>query len=131
SSGQKLRGDGDPSPLNLFRTSRTPAPRWVAGVLVRNRLLRCFHDWVYRHVGSPIGFLGKRDRTLREREKRMVFAHADIGAGVPLGPALTHDDVAGEHGLATELLHAKALGFGIATVTRRTTSFLVCHNATP
>src|SRR5690606_3614910 len=55
----------------------------------------------------------------------------DIGAGMPLGAALTNDDVARNDGFAAELLHAEALGFRIATVARRTASFLMCHCCSP
>src|SRR5690606_22619363 len=59
------------------------------------------------------------------------LAHADIGAGMPLGAALAHEDVAGENLLAAELLHAEALGLRIAPVARRTASLLVCHRSAP
>ena len=39
----------------------------------------------------------------------MVAADADVDARVELGAALAHEDVAGEHVLATELLHAETL----------------------
>src|SRR5690606_3486133 len=48
-----------------------------------------------------------------------------------LGAALTDKDVAGEDLLAAKLLHAEALRLGVATVARRTASFLVCHRITP
>src|SRR5690606_30671981 len=86
---------------------------------------------VHRHVGSAVGFLLERDRAGFQRKQRMILAKADIGAGMPLGAALTNEDVAGEHGLAAELLHAKASAIGIAAVARRTASFLVCHVSSP
>src|SRR5690606_41050534 len=61
----------------------------------------------------------------------MVLAHADVDARVPLGTALTNEDVAWNDGFAAELLHAKALRLGIATVTRATASFFVCHGSSP
>src|SRR4029453_2840444 len=67
----------------------------------------------------------------RERKEGVFLADADIGAGVPLGAALTHEDVAGEHLLATELLHAEAPSCGIATVARGTASLLMCHCFSP
>src|SRR5690554_4970840 len=51
------------------------------------------------------------DHTVVQGEQGVVAAEADAGAGVELGAALTHDDVAGGDGLATEQLDAKALGF--------------------
>src|SRR6185312_3833922 len=61
----------------------------------------------------------------------MVLAHADILAGIELGAALAHDHVAARNGFAAEQLHAQHLGVGIATVARRTASFLVCHTTGP
>src|SRR4051812_34952124 len=57
----------------------------------------------------------------------MVLAQADIVARVPLGAALAHDDVAGAHGLAAELLDAEALAFTVAAVAGRAACFLMCH----
>ena len=51
-------------------------------------------------------------------EQRMVGAHADIKAGMPRGAALTRDDVAGNHMLATKGFDAKALALGITSVPR-------------
>ena len=60
-------------------------------------------------------------------ENRVVLAHANIAAWVPLGSDLTDQDVAWSHQLATKLLHAASLGVGIATVTGRSLTFFVCH----
>src|SRR3546814_10201435 len=60
-----------------------------------------------------------------QREQRMVLAHADIAARIDAGAALANDDVAADHFLTAELLNAKALRFRIATVARRTASFLM------
>src|SRR3546814_5969238 len=49
-------------------------------------------------------------------EDSVVAAHADIGAGMELGAALAHQDVAGDDGFAAELLHAEALSAGVAAV---------------
>src|SRR5690348_18503442 len=57
----------------------------------------------------------------------MVLADADVVAGVPLGAALTHDDVAGEDSLSAELLHAGALALTVAAVAGRAACFLMCH----
>src|ERR1700730_14289222 len=45
-------------------------------------------------------------------EQRMVGPHAAVRAGTHLRAALTHDDIAGEHLLAAEALHAQALWVG-------------------
>ena len=54
--------------------------------------------------------------TLDLGEESMVGAHADIKAGMPGGAALTRNDVAGNHALAAESLHAEALTSLIAAV---------------
>ena len=48
----------------------------------------------------------------------LITAEADAGTRVELGAALTHDDVAGIDGLATEDLDAEVLRVGVATVAR-------------
>jgi hypothetical protein len=42
-------------------------------------------------------------------KESMVSAHADIKAGMPGGAALTRDDVAGNHVLASERLDPEPL----------------------
>ena len=63
-------------------------------------------------------------RAVDQREQRVVAAHADIGARVELGAALAHDDVAGDHDLAAELLDAEAPAVGVAPVARGAARFL-------
>ena len=62
-------------------------------------------------------------------EQGVVRADADIGAGMPLGAALAHDDVARNDGFRTELLHAEALAGRVAAVAGRAACFLVCHGS--
>src|SRR5690606_21012241 len=62
-------------------------------------------------------------------EEGVVAAHADVVAGPELGAALTHEDVAGDHGFAAELLHAEAAARGVAPVARGAARFLVSHCA--
>src|SRR5262245_22011722 len=45
------------------------------------------------------------------------------------GAALAHQDVAGAHALATELLDAEPLGVRLAVVPRGGLTLLVCHGA--
>ena len=71
---------------------------------------------------SPLlcGLLGRYDRykssalTRKESDSAIgrgkegvIFAHADIGAGMPLGAALARDDVARHDDLAAVLLQSK------------------------
>src|SRR5690606_19159105 len=94
-------------------------------------LFRCFLNRVYRYIGSAVGFTRKRDRTCLRGKQGMVAAHADVHAWVPGRAALTRNDVARNDDLAAELLDTKALRLGIATVTRGTASFFVCHGSSP
>src|SRR5689334_21779901 len=51
------------------------------------------------------------------REQRVVAPHADVGAGMHLGAALTHDDGTGAYHLAAVTLHAETLRLRVAAVT--------------
>jgi hypothetical protein len=70
----------------------------------------------------------KKHTTIHKGENRVVTPHANTAAGMPLGTTLTDNDVAGDNGLTTELLHAEALAAGVTTVPYRTLTFLMCHN---
>src|SRR3954447_5940717 len=71
--------------------------------------------------------VAERDLTVGKCKKRVVLAQADVVARVPLGAALAHDDVAGAHGLAAELLYAETLALTVAAVARRAACFFMCH----
>src|SRR3954447_24551742 len=71
--------------------------------------------------------VAERDLAVGKRKKSMILAQADVVARVPLGAALTHDDVAGANTLAAELLHAEALALTVAAVAGRAACFLMCH----
>ena len=66
-----------------------------------------------------------------QREQRVVAAHADPLAGMKLGAALPHDDVAGNDDLAAEFLDAEPPSGAVAAVARRAARFLVCHLEPP
>ncbi len=61
-------------------------------------LFRCFRR--LRHVDADELAaelaVAKRDPAVGKRKEGMVLADADVGARIPAGAALTHDDVAGE-----------------------------------
>jgi hypothetical protein len=84
----------------------------------------------YVHESSP-EFRGEPHAAIRRRKERVVFAHADIGTGMPFGAALTDDDVAGNDGLVAEALHAEAPACRVATVAGRTACLFVSHDALP
>jgi hypothetical protein len=70
-------------------------------------------DYVHE---SSAEFRRESDAAGRRRKEGMVFAHADIDARMPGGPALTNDDVAGNYGLIAELLDPEAPACGVTTV---------------
>src|SRR5204862_2667593 len=65
---------------------------------------------------------------IHEREDRVIRAHADVAAGMPLGAVLTDDDVAGDDLLAAELLHTLVFGIRIAAVPRRADALFMSHD---
>ena len=71
-----------------------------------------------RYERAAIGFGLKFDMTLYLGEQGMIGPDADIKAGMPGRAALTRNDVAGNHMLATKGFDAKAFAFGITSVTR-------------
>ena len=71
-----------------------------------------------RYERAAVGFGLKFDMTLDLGEEGMIRPHADIKAGMPGRAALTRNDVAGNHMLATKGFDAKALALGITSVTR-------------
>ncbi len=57
----------------------------------------------------------------------MVASHADAFAGMKLGAALAHDDVARDDDLAAEFLDAEPPSGAVATVAGRTARLFMCH----
>ena len=58
----------------------------------------------------------KADDAVGEGEEGIVFADADVVAGVELGAALADENVAGEHGLAVGTLDAEEFCLAVSTV---------------
>ena len=56
------------------------------------------------------------DVAVDESEEGVIRTLADVVAGMDVGSALLHQNVAGQHELSVGALHAKALGFGITAV---------------
>src|SRR5689334_3092628 len=101
-----------PSRLRRFiRTRRTQT-------LVHRLFGRSIRHRAYRNERAAIAFGVKLDMAFDLGKESMIGTHADIEAGMPGGAALTRDDVAGNHMLATKGLDAKALTLGIAPVAR-------------
>ena len=63
---------------------------------------------VDRHVLAAKLAIMEAHAAVGQREQGVILAHADVGARVHLGPALTDDDVAADHFLTAKLLDAKA-----------------------
>ena len=60
-------------------------------------------------------------------EERVIGPDTDVGAGTHRRAPLTDEDIAGEHLLASEALHAESLGMGIAAVLGAAASLFMCH----
>lgn len=58
-------------------------------------------------------------------EKRVVLTPADVHAGMVMGAALTHEDVAGEHELTVRTLEPEPLGRAVAPVAGAADALLV------
>jgi hypothetical protein len=56
---------------------------------------------------AAAGFFREGHLAIGQGEKRMIFAHANIGARVEFRAALTNNNVAGDHILTTKFLDAK------------------------
>src|SRR5207237_1675621 len=85
------------------------------GRLRRRFLVPLGHD---RDVFASAAAAAELHRAVHGGEDRVVAAHADIGAGVKLGAALAHDDVAGQDDLAAEFLDAEPFAGAVAAVAR-------------
>jgi hypothetical protein len=64
-------------------------------------------------------------------EQGVVLAASNVVSGVKVGSTLANDDFAGINFLATETLHAKALGITVASVTGAGCTLLMCHGSLP
>src|SRR5574337_1285828 len=84
-----------------------------------------------RDEGAGLGAGVELDGAFGGGEQGVVAAHADVAAGVIDGAALAHQDVAGNDGLAAELLDAEAAAFGVAAVAGRTACLFMSHSLSP
>ena len=82
-------------------------------------------DFVNRDLLAVLAHALEMNLTGGESEEGIIAANTDIGAGMDLGAALAHQDVAGEDKLAVGALDAKARGFAVASVLGRTDTFLM------
>ena len=67
----------------------------------------------------------KADDAVDKREKGIVFADADVVAGVELGAALTDENIARKHFLPVRTLYAEAFRLAVAPVVGRAGSLFM------
>ena len=65
------------------------------------------------------------DNAVRQRKQRVVRADADTGAGMDVGAALTHQNIARQHKLPVGTLDAQSLRLGITAVFRGTNALFM------
>ncbi len=65
--------------------------------------------------------------TIDQSKQSVVFANADIHAGMEFGSTLTNNDCTSGDVLTTELLHPKHLWLGVTSISRRAAAFFLCH----
>ena len=107
-----------------FKNEKPRAKRRVLGE--RTQQLSCGHT---HGVAIERALDGKRHMAFCQRKQGVVFADADIGAGVEFCTPLTHDDCARADQLAAVHLHTEHLGLGIAPISRRAAAFFMCHDS--
>src|SRR5579862_4487337 len=121
---ERKRGAAGPLPLH----SKASGERLFGGLSRRfvSRMIvsRARHDRDELAAADP---LAKLDGARLQRKERVVGAHADLVAGMELGAALAHQDVAGDDDLAAELLDPEPLTGTVAAVARGAARLFVCH----
>src|SRR5436190_4461335 len=115
---QTKKGSGWAAPLAFRRLGKR-----LFGGLRRSRL--------DRNIGTTAKAFAELHRALFKREQRVVAAHADTLAGMKLGAALAHDDVAGDHDLAAEFLDAEPPAGAVAAVAGRAACLFMRHPEPP
>jgi hypothetical protein len=98
----------------------------VTGLLGRLRLGVVRRNDVDNRLATRT--LGEEDAAIDKSKQRVILTHTDIFAGIVLGTALANDDIAGENDFSAITLYAKATAFRVASVSRATACFLVCHD---
>ena len=82
-------------------------------------------DRVYAHTLAVLAHPLEPDGAVRLGEQGIVGADPDVQAGVDMGAALAHQDIAREHKLPVGPLDAQAFGFGIPAVFGGSHSFFM------
>ena len=94
---------------------------------MKNLFRDCCFDREDGNIGPSFLLLLELDDTITQCIQRVIFAHADVLAGIVFRAALTDDDVASNGGLTTEKFHSESLTGGLTTVLGTTNTFFVCH----
>ena len=76
---------------------------------------------VFAHALEP-------DGTVDQSEESVVRTFTDVVAGMDVGTTLSDKDVTCQDELTVGAFYAKSFGFGIATISGRTHTFLMCHS---
>jgi len=79
------------------------------------------------HHVNPSTFSVEFDFAVDESEQSVVLAASDAAAGVELGSTLANEDITRSNHFAAKFLDATALCIGVAAVSARTLTLLVCH----
>src|SRR6516162_3042776 len=82
----------------------------------------------HAHVQALLGaFLLEAHLSSHLGEQCVVSPDPNVRAGTHLRAALAHDDVAGQHLLATEALHTEPLGVRVTAVLGTAACLFMCH----
>jgi hypothetical protein len=84
--------------------------------MIHRLLGRCLRHRKYRYENAAFGFGTELKLAIDQRKQCVVFAEADVTAGMPLGAALARNNVAREDLLAAENLDPKPLAARVAAV---------------
>src|ERR1044071_779283 len=84
---------------------------------VHRLLCRSLRHRYNGHVGAAFSFRCELNLSIDEREQRVIFAGADVTAGMPFGTALARKNIAGKHDLAAGRLQAEPSAPRVASVT--------------
>jgi hypothetical protein len=79
---------------------------------------------------DPPTFLIELHNTVNQCEQGVISALANIATGMPLGSALSGENVTGNYLLAAKLFDSTSLAVRVTTVATGTLTFLMCHERT-
>ena len=85
------------------------------------------NELVHRIHIHAATFAVKPHVAIDQRENRVIAAKTHVFAGMPLGSALTDDDIARDNFFAAELLHTATLAVTVASVFNTSLSLLMSH----